>query len=295
MNSTSARPIATRCTQTDHDHLFIHPFCPNRSLLQKIASVVFHVLTLGIPLIVVQLVRCCFPRKATPHTETALPAQALTSVQTATPIKIDRMATEIESEEAIQALTEINGVPLDIIEKRARPAVYDRDEGTRTGGEAYSGFLGTNESLKEVLLQDWRTVRKMGVSHIELAGHLGNIVNQAAGLGSYHTEVTFTYDSAILKAKHQTLSVTYGMHKGEQTDIFRKTTDQEYEGAWNGYCHITNKTTGAHVQWSPGVQQYISKYGFYEGGGKKNAYRVDPISLFSILTGRTEAELQKAY
>lgn len=51
-------------------HLFDNPLCENQSLLVKIANVVFHVLTFGIPLAIYHVFSCCFCRTSVPqHSE----------------------------------------------------------------------------------------------------------------------------------------------------------------------------------------------------------------------------------
>lgn len=59
---------------------------------------------------------------------------------------------------AINSLSTINGMGISKIEKRARPGVYST-----------TGFLGEDESFQGVLMEDLRTVEKMGTTHIEIA------------------------------------------------------------------------------------------------------------------------------
>lgn len=40
------------------------------------------------------------------------------------------------------------------------------------------GFLGENESCKEVLKKDWQTVLSLGTSHMELAAHLKTVCDE---------------------------------------------------------------------------------------------------------------------
>lgn len=52
------------CTHSTTDHLF-QPFdCKTIALVKKIAIIAFHILTLGIPLAIYNVIRCCFPKKA---------------------------------------------------------------------------------------------------------------------------------------------------------------------------------------------------------------------------------------
>ena len=67
---------------------------------------------------------------------------------------------------AIPDLVKLTGVPIDVIEKRARPGQY-----------AESGFLGPTEKLQDVLKNDNDTVNQLGTTYIELASHLKKIVS----------------------------------------------------------------------------------------------------------------------
>lgn len=51
------------CQHTS-SHLFNHPLCDDQSLIKRIANVVFHILTFGIPLAVYKIYTCLFPRTA---------------------------------------------------------------------------------------------------------------------------------------------------------------------------------------------------------------------------------------
>ena len=83
--------------------------------------------------------------------------------------------------------------------------------------------------------------------------------------------------------KIQILFIRNEIYKGIQEDLFRK-DEKEYIG-WNRDIHITNLLNFKTVKIGEGVIDYIEKYGFYEGGGSQNSYRIDPQKLISILTG----------
>lgn len=207
--------------------------------------------------------------------------------------KVTHITGSITSEEQIYTLASINGIPIDEIERRARPAKSPQgpNQTVENEGVSYSGFLGMNESLKEVLLADWQTVRVLGWTHEALAFHLGAICKGVQAAGSYNNQVELRYDHSGKGGATQTLKATYVRHRGTQVDIFSPSMD--FGSSWNGQCSITNISTGASVMWSPGVEIYIRKYGFYEGGGKQNQYRVDPVALISVLTGESEELLRK--
>lgn len=251
-----------------------------------------------------------------------------------------QMAIDIASFEDIDRLTSINGVSIETIEKRARP-----------GQDATSGFLGENESFKEVLKQDWLTVQKLGTTHIELAEHLKCIINVAQKNSKSKTFIRYDFRnlknstlrrtegknistdnakklenctlkktdgcfkrfvmrirlfayslfflltfrpslakqtiSQDFKVSHpfNQLTVEKQQHKGIQADLFRQDENNEFEGGWSMQYKITNLNNEESILLGAGIPSYIAKYGFYEGGGSKNAYRIDPQKLKKILCG----------
>ena len=80
---------------------------------------------------------------------------------------LTHITDSITSVEQIPTLASINGISIDEIEKRARPAKRSLgpNQTVETEGMSYSGFLGLNESFKEVL---WL----IGKRFKSLAGHI---------------------------------------------------------------------------------------------------------------------------
>lgn len=70
----------TNCHHTHH--LFSQPLCKSQPLLQRIANIVFHVLSLGIPLGIYHIYSCCFVRKAQDGEKVNLQKSAVDSVNT---------------------------------------------------------------------------------------------------------------------------------------------------------------------------------------------------------------------
>ncbi len=109
-----------------------------------------------------------------------------------------QMTTRLTSLQQIESLTEINGVPIDEIERRARPHIRGQ-----SGDFDFSedGFLGTNDRFKDVLRKDWETVEALGTTHLELSVHLSNIARWPG----------FSY--SILASKNPTLLPLCQKHK----------------------------------------------------------------------------------
>lgn len=59
--NTSYDVSAVACGHSVLYHMFHNPFCENQSLLVRVANIVFHVLTLGIPLMIYKILECCCP------------------------------------------------------------------------------------------------------------------------------------------------------------------------------------------------------------------------------------------
>ena len=79
-----------------------------------------------------------------------------------TEFQIDGM----NSDEAIRALTHINGVPIEELEQRMYGSTT---EGRRGSISSYSGFLGFNEKLLIEILAATHTVLENERTHAELA------------------------------------------------------------------------------------------------------------------------------
>lgn len=185
----------------------------------------------------------------------------------------------------LDALTSINGLSIEEIERRARPGRY-----------AASGFIGAQESFKEVLKKDWDTVEKLNVTHAELALHLNNIITIARRAENSAKDPVIEYrtkdleGNTIFSEAPQVLEVSLAMTKGYQYDIFGPDEDDKREvdtpDNWSEEYTITNKSNGVKVPINSGVLSYIREFGFYEGGGDANKYRVDPVKVMAILTGK---------
>lgn len=215
-----------------------------------------------------------------------------------TPIDI---TGSITSADQIPHLRSINGHSIEEIEELARPAQSPTGPNptVATKGLAQSGFLGMHESLKEVLLQDWHTVTALGWTHQQLSFHLRaiaqaaeTVTNEGKRIKQNWPPYPMSYKISTTKTP-QKLTVDWLQTRGYQKCIFDTPRQGVKEFSWNRECTINNPSTGATVIWNPGVENYIRNYGFYEGGGTKNQYRVDPIALISILTGTPMESLRQ--
>lgn len=197
---------------------------------------------------------------------------------------------QLEAELArIDQWTEINGVPIEEIERRARP-----------GEDADTGFLGRDDNLREVLKADRRLEFQLGKTHRWYAKHLKRITWLAQLVGQTGREIS------EMRYLGQPLRVTYMGTHGSQVSILNNpdaAPQNPDNWGWRHDLYITNLNNGLHVLVGGnvrgdkeadliayGLTGYIERYGFYEGGGRKNPYRVDPAVLDAILTGKPATE-----
>ncbi len=194
----------------------------------------------------------------------------------------------------IDKCTSINGIPIEEIERRARPRGYSQ-----------AGFLGENESFKEVLKKDWETVEQFNVTHCEIVAHLRNVIaiakraeeNIKRTFENLFDPVEIEYrpndleGSTLVSEKRQQLQVNLCTTRGMQEDLFEpeegKSREVETPQGWNEEYSVVNPENGAEVNLNSGILKYIELFGFYEGGGDSNRYRVDPKSVIAILTGKS--------
>ena len=91
-------------------------------------------------------------------------------------------------------LQEINGVSVDVIHRRSQPLVDKTQFGilsieaclltecrdpTSWKFRSWTGFLGPNENINEVIQQDTETVQLLGTTHQALSGHLKQVISFA--------------------------------------------------------------------------------------------------------------------
>ncbi len=196
--------------------------------------------------------------------------------------KFSSKALHFKSIDDIDNCESINGISIEEIERRARPKGY-----------SLAGFLGKNESFKEVLKKDWRTVEKFNVTHCEIAAHLRKII-EIAEKTKRGDEIEYRPNdlegSTLTSEKYQKLEVFLICSQGLQWDLFTpgKGIEREVETpkSWNEEYTAVNPENGEKIRLNSGVLKYIELFGFYEGGGDSNPYRVDPLKVIALLTGK---------
>jgi len=197
----------------------------------------------------------------------------------------------------IEQLTHINGVPIKEIESRARPEAH-----------AATGFLGHSESLKEVMKEDAIAMHQVGRTKEEFAEHLRRIIKltriRQDLLHALGDPFPFTVE---IQYHGQPLRIFYA-HAGSQDSILKNEQVPDENNpdnrSWGAQMEITNLNNGLRVRVGGdivkegtdeedvayGIIGYIERHGIFEGGGRMNPYRVDPLVLDAILAGKTATE-----
>lgn len=187
----------------------------------------------------------------------------------------------------------ITGMPVSVITYIARPRRFSR-----------MGFIADDEDILSVLKGDNDLVRRMGLTHPQMARplfHVWNIVLVEIALGEFGRfsgMQSFLYNGkqVMLRAENT---------KGWQRSIFqdeiqgrfdlcirREMSSAERSFLHQRYSHLVadqlahmeEKLTS--IRFSEMAPYYIMRYGFYEG---HTAYRSDPIAI-AYLSGLRELE-----
>eukprot|EP01104_Vermistella_antarctica_P020999 TRINITY_DN924_c0_g1_i1.p1 TRINITY_DN924_c0_g1~~TRINITY_DN924_c0_g1_i1.p1 ORF type:complete len:329 (+),score=51.10 TRINITY_DN924_c0_g1_i1:410-1396(+) len=214
----------------------------------------------------------------------------------------------------LTTLDTINGVPIGVLEKRGRPLEDKTKDPDGWRSRSWSGFLGEKESLRGLLESDWDTVRGLGTTHIELASHLKAILclvkKSACDDMSDVRDCPVTYeplslDSAAITSSpsfhippntKRRLHVTRSWYCGKQRSFLWNDDAAQGDGVrsvdnqeWQVEYAVRDPETGLELMIGgddvSGVLSMIERYGFYEGGGFANVYRVDPVVIAYMVSG----------
>eukprot|EP00928_Gymnodinium_smaydae_P030900 TRINITY_DN22844_c0_g1_i1.p1 TRINITY_DN22844_c0_g1~~TRINITY_DN22844_c0_g1_i1.p1 ORF type:complete len:232 (-),score=61.96 TRINITY_DN22844_c0_g1_i1:132-827(-) len=193
-----------------------------------------------------------------------------------------RMSELFESFAELDAAPGVQGVPWATLEKRCRPGAGP--------GQTQGGWISDGTPLKEVLREDWATVKRLGTTHMELAAHMDAIwaASRTCDFTSAKSEIDYDVRSLpqnTLKSDGPVHLRVSCMHtRGIQDDLIK--ADGFFSG-WNVDWKVqaadeTFRIGGRNS--TAGILQYVKQFGFYEGG-KDNEYRLDPAKLVKALTG----------
>ena len=207
--------------------------------------------------------------------------------------------TGLHAEAELDAKDMITGMPVDVITYIGRP--------WRFSG---AGFMAEDEDIISVLKGDNNLVRKLGLTHPQLARCLYQVWNmilqeiECGKLKRFSGIQCFFYNGNKIMLRAESM-------KGWQTSIFhdeiqgrfdidvqRMLTPAERVFLQEKYAHLSTaqmaelqeKLTSFHF--SEMVPYYIMRYGFYEG---HTDYRADPIAIARIFGLKSVEEIENAF
>lgn len=203
---------------------------------------------------------------------------------------------------------------LDLTKTITGRSIEEITELGRPGRLSDSGFMSHNEDIISVLKGDNRIVRKIGLTHPQLARplyHVYNLTSKNFGIKNYlgYKYHKAEYPPFLYKGKKIFVNVTYT--KGGQKSIF----DDKLEGAlgikiWREldkkekdfldtkYSHLgeekMSEMTGklSHIFTGEMEPYYIMRYGFYEG---HTEWRADPIVIAFFFGLRSLEDIEEAF
>jgi hypothetical protein len=200
--------------------------------------------------------------------------------------------TGLHVEEQLDKIKMITGIPINVINCTGRPKAY-----------SISGFLAEDEDIISVLKGDNQLVRKMALTHPQLAKplfHIWNLILKEIELGNwarfYDNIKNIYYNDNILNfqtsgSKGWQISIFHDEVQGRYNiHIDRNLTGDEEQYLVSKYSHLNNdeitelKYKLTHLDFSEMLPYYIMRYGFYEG---HTEYRCDPIAISFIFGLKT--------
>jgi len=215
----------------------------------------------------------------------------------------------------------VNGLSLQRIEARCQPLKDKREDENEWRFRSFNGFLRSGETLAQVIQADADTVSQLSLTHATIAALIRRAISQAKQPSEVFVERNFTYSppsdglftSTGIKQTFppQPLKVTRTWYCGDQYSVFynmeknNNNNHSQFPGddaaddddddsvfcnqKWNVEYSIMNQNNQLEIKVGgdeqSGVVTYIEKFGFYEGGGVQNPYRLDPHLILAVLTG----------
>lgn len=213
--------------------------------------------------------------------------------------------TGLHAENDLSRVKTINARTLDEINEQARP-----------GRLSSSGFIAEDEDVISVLRGDDRLVRKLGLTHPQLAKpllHLWNLILQeqkhAQGIWKGRAHAWVHFDHFIYNGKKLFYEVHFtkggqkspfqdGIEGAAHLSLWREMSASEtefLEDCYRSYSQeklielkhaLSNLTSGEMEPF------YIVRYGFYEG---HTSWRTNPLTIAFIFGLRSIKEIEAAF
>lgn len=206
--------------------------------------------------------------------------------------------TGLHSEDRLENIEAITGIPIKIINCTGRPKAYST-----------AGFMAEDEDLISILKNDNKTVQNLGFTHPQLARplfHIWNLILKEHELGSWKPfydnikQIYYNGNILYLKAvgsKGWQISIFLDEIQGSHNiHIDRELTTEEEKYLNEKYSFLgpekiedlKHKLT--NLDFSEMLPYYIIRYGFYEG---HTEYRADPVAIAFIFGLRSLEEIDR--
>jgi len=206
--------------------------------------------------------------------------------------------TGLHSEDRLDNIATITGIPIKIINCTGRPNAYST-----------AGFMADDEDLISILKNDNKTVQKLGLTHPQLAKPLFQIWNlilkerELGNLNPFYDNINRIYykdhilNFRLIGSKGWQISIFMDEIQGKHNiHIDRKLTDKEEKFINEKYSFLNPekmknlKYRLSNLDFSEMLPYYIMRYGFYEG---HTDYRTDPVSIAFIFGLQSLEEIDK--
>jgi hypothetical protein len=204
------------------------------------------------------------------------------------------LRTGLHMDEEIDNKVMITGIPVNVINCTGRPNAY-----------SISGFMAEDEDLLSILKADNQTVKKLGLTHPDMAKplfHIWNLILTETELGNwtrfYDNLKQIYYNGSWLNFKASSskgwqISIFFDeIHGRYNIHIDRTLTKSEEKFLDDKYSHLQPEKLSdlkrilTNLDFSEILPYYIMRYGFYEG---HTSYRCDPIAI-SLIFGLIKIE-----
>lgn len=177
----------------------------------------------------------------------------------------------------------------------------------RPWGSSGIGFMAKDETIMSVISSDNQTVKKLGLTHPDIARPLFHFWNLSRDFDKYCVDTVTNQPieiDALIYNGHEIKFKIQGSRGWQESifndeilgtghiEIWRELTSEELEFLESDYASLTQEQLEelqkklSHFHTSEMVFFYINRYGFYEG---HNEYRPDPVTV-AIIFGLTTIE-----
>jgi hypothetical protein len=209
--------------------------------------------------------------------------------------------TGLHSEDELDGTRMITGKPVAEITEIGRPNMSSSE-----------GFMAGDEGIISVLKGDNRLVRRLGLTHPQMAKPLFHIWNlilteyELGNMGRYWDNIKYILYNGRRIAfgeVHPTRGFQESIFNDEivgafQINFRRELDEKEKAFLSNKYSHLTKEQMAelikklSYIHTGEMEPYYIMRYGFYEGHTK---YRVDPIAIAFIFGLRNLEYIERCF